>query len=895
MATLTPMMQQYLNIHEQAPDALLFFRLGDFYEMFFDDAILVSKELDLTLTGRDCGLDERAPMCGVPARSAEQYFSRLVEKGYRVAICDQTEDPKFAKGMVKRQVTRIVTPGTNLCAQAESSRNNYVMCVIDNDERYNNEYFDRIKLKNISHESDKTVGISIADLSTGEFLIVPDPCRETLLDEICKFQPGEIICDEDIYNDFAGPAEKQNICGYPVYRFDINSPIPDTDVISRVLELIGGRQASLNTCKKGVWSAIFLLQFLKGTQFNELPNIVKIRFSDKGGIMASDRASRQNLELTQSLSNRKKKGSLLWVMDNTVTSGGARLLRNYIEAPLVLRTEIEKRLELVGFFVDNARLRVACRDVLEKISDIERLISRAGYGNCGPKELLALADSFEKIPEIIKLLENTGAPKIPLLLEEISSDLEKHEDLSALALKAFVEELPANYREGGFIRSGFDKIADEYSAIKRDAKTLLAQLEEDERSRTGIKGLKIKYNRVFSYYYEVTKSNINQVPKDYLRKQTLSNAERYTNERLQELESKILGADERLIERELELFETIKRCFIDKTAEILKSASALSSLDVFLALAALAENNRYTKPSINAKGILDIKGARHPVLEKIAEYGHFISNDTYLDSELSPIAIITGPNMAGKSTYMRQTALIVLMAQIGSFVPADMADICVVDRIFTRVGASDDIFAGNSTFMVEMQEVANILSLATGDSLLILDEIGRGTSTYDGLAIAWAVVENIAYRRIKTLFATHYHELTELEKKLPGVNNYRITVSERGERIIFLRKIVKGCADKSYGIAVARLAGVDEGVIKRARQILRSLSEADVVAAMEKKHARMTVPSGQISFDGLDETRADNGLPNADEIYKLLLDCAPDELSPMAALNLIYRLKALAE
>ncbi len=810
MAELTPMMQQYMETKKEYSDCILFYRLGDFYEMFFDDALTVTRELEITLTGKNCGLEERAPMCGVPHHALEVYLNRLVSKGYKVAICEQVEDPKMTKGIVKREVVRVVTPGTNLNAMAlDESRNNYIMC--------------------ITYIANK-FGVAIGDVSTGEFLVTELEDSRKLLDEINKISPAEIICNEAFYISGTDLEEVKNRLNIAVYSLD--SWYFDDMGCNKILcnhfhtSTIDG--LGLKDYDSGYIAAGSLMQYLYETQKTDLSHISSVQCYSSGKYMLIDSSTRRNLELCETLREKQKRGSLLWVLDKTKTAMGARLLRKFIEQPLIDKLLINERLKAVEELKEQAINREEIREYLIPVYDLERLISRVTYQSANPRDLISLKSSLEMLPHIKCILSDMNAP----LLTELHESFDTLRDLHELIQGSIEEEPPLAMKEGGIIKSGYNADVDTLRAAKSEGKDWLASLEEEEREKTGIKNLKIKYNKVFGYYLEVTNSYKDLVPDYYTRKQTLANAERYIIPKLKELEDTILGAEDKLYALEYELFSGIRNQIAMEVVRVQQAAKIIAHIDTFASLALVAEQNRFVCPKMNDKGVLDIKDGRHPVVEKMIPNDMFISNDTYLDDKQKRISIITGPNMAGKSTYMRQTALIVLMAQIGSFVPATKANICVVDRIFTRVGASDDLASGQSTFMVEMTEVANILRNATNKSLLILDEIGRGTSTFDGLSIAWSVVEHISDTKLlgaKTLFATHYHELTELEGKIPGVNNYCIAVKENGDDIVFLRKIVKGGADQSYGIQVAKLAGVPESVIQRAKEIVSELGDADII------------------------------------------------------------------
>ncbi len=875
MAQLTPMMQQYIETKEQYKDCILFYRLGDFYELFFDDALIGSKELEITLTGKDCGQEERAPMCGVPYHAVESYLNKLVSKGYKVAICEQVEDPKEAKGIVKREVIRIVTPGTNLNAQAlDETRNNYLMCIVYMADRY---------------------GVSVADISTGEYLVTEIEDERKLLDEITKFGPSEIICNHSFYVSGVDIDDMKDRLGITV--FALESWYFDDSLCARVLMEHFGVSAleglGLSDYGCGVIAAGALLKYLMETQKTSIANLTRLAPYSIGKYMILDSSTRRNLELCETLREKNKKGSLLWVLDKTKTAMGARLLRKFVEQPLIETKEIRERLDAVEELKDNAITREELREYLNPVYDLERLISRISYQTANPRDMIAFKTSLAMLPHIKYIMKSLQSP----LLVRLENQMDALEDLHALIEASIVEEPPIGIRDGGIIKEGYNEEVDRLRSAKSDGKNWLAELEAKEREKTGIRTMKIKYNKVFGYYLEVTNSYKDQVPDYYTRKQTLANAERYITPELKELEDMILGAEDKLYSLEYGLYLEIRNRVAEEIERIQETAKAVAGIDVFASLALVAERSNYVKPTLNEKGVIDIKNGRHPVVEQMIPNDMFIANDTYLDNGKSRISIITGPNMAGKSTYMRQTALIVLMAQIGSFVPASSAKIGLVDRIFTRVGASDDLASGQSTFMVEMTEVANILRNATKNSLLILDEIGRGTSTFDGLSIAWAVVEHISDTRLlgaKTLFATHYHELTELEGKLTGVNNYCIAVKEQGDDIVFLRKIVKGGADKSYGIQVAKLAGVPDSVIARANELAEELTNADITvhvqtSAAEDSGQKRPKPKkyDQVDLDqmSLFETTSDS------DVLKELQELDVSHLTPIDALNTIYRLQ----
>ena len=874
MAELTPMMQQYVETKKEYPDCILFYRLGDFYEMFFDDAITASRELEITLTGKSCGQEERAPMCGVPYHAVDSYLNKLITKGYKVAICEQVEDPKEAKGIVKREVVRIVTPGTNMNIQAiEDSKNNYIVCV---------SYFPG------------RIGISVADVTTGDYYLTEVDDIRKLQDEINKYSPSEIICNEAFFVSGFDIEEMKNRLGVTVYS--LAPHYFDEDTCRKCLlkhfhvnTLIG---LGIEDFPSGLVASGALLQYIYETQKTSLEHFTHLYPYLTNKYMLLDSATRRNLELIETLREKQKKGALLGVLDRTKTAMGGRLLRKYIEQPLIDKEEIEQRLDTVEELCKNAMLRDELREYLNPIYDLERLLGKVSYRTANPRDLIAFRCSLEMLPSIKTILKDTDSG----LLQQIQDELDDLSDLFRLIDDAIIEEPPITIKEGGIIKEGFNENIDELRNAKTEGKNWLAALENEDRERTGIKNLRIKYNKVFGYYFEVTNSYKDLVPEDYIRKQTLANAERYTTPRLKELEDTILNAEDKLYSLEYDLFCQVRDTIAAQIERIQQTAKAIAKLDVFASLSYVAERNHYIRPALNEKGVIDIKEGRHPVVEQMIHNDMFIANDTYLDNQKHCIAVITGPNMAGKSTYMRQTALIVLLAQIGCFVPAKKANIGIVDRIFTRVGASDDLASGQSTFMVEMNEVANILRNATSNSLLVLDEIGRGTSTFDGLSIAWAVIEHISNRKIlgaKTLFATHYHELTELEGKMDNVNNYCIAVKEKGDDIVFLRKIIKGGADKSYGIQVAKLAGVPDMVIDRAKEIVEQLSDNDITEKVQnievniKNDKKKPVKYDEVDLEqiSLFDTVKDEDVVN--ELKELDIT----NLTPMDALNTLYRLQ----
>jgi DNA mismatch repair protein MutS len=897
MTQLTPMMQQYVQIKEQYKDCILFYRLGDFYEMFFEDAHVCSKELEIALTGKSVGQEERAPMCGVPYHAVDGYLSKLVSRGYRVAICEQVEDPKQAKGIVKREVIRIVTPGTNLNTQVlDESKNNYLMSVVHTTNAY---------------------GLSTVDVTTGDYYVTEVDTERKLMDEIYKWSPSEIICNDTFF------VSGINIDALKSYNNLVLSPLEpwyfDDELCIRALKEhfnVGTLDGlGLKDYTIGMIAAGCIMQFLRETQKSSLSHITKLTPYTYEKFMLLDSSTVRNLELTETIREKQKKGSLLWVLDKTKTAMGARLLRNYMEQPLIDYDLINQRLDGVSQLKDNMITREEIREYLNPIYDLERLMSKISYKSANPRDLIAFRSSLSMLPHIKYLMKQFESG----LLKDIYEELDPLSDIFDLIENSIAEEPPLGVKEGGIIKEGFHEEVDRLRKAKTEGKDWLMDLETKERELTGIKNLKIRYNRVFGYYLEVTNSYQNMVPANWIRKQTLANAERYTTPELKDLEDIILGAEDKLFSLEYNIFCEIRDQISIEVSRIQQTAKAIAKIDVFTSLALVAEHNNYVKPVMNTSGSILIKNGRHPVVERMISHDMFVANDTLLDNKNNRVSIITGPNMAGKSTYMRQTALIVLMAQLGSFVPAASATISIVDRIFTRVGASDDLASGQSTFMVEMTEVANILRNATKNSLLILDEIGRGTSTFDGLSIAWAVVEHISNGAIlgaKTLFATHYHELTELEGRLEGVNNYCIAVKEQGEDIVFLRKIVKGGADKSYGIQVAKLAGVPASVLKRASEIVMELTGNDLAL----KTQNLSAPSNSApedafiqeelflndSLDGLqgkygsgkrEKKPKDSNqfslfsLEGNEDIIAELRDLDITRLTPMDAMNKIYQLQ----
>ncbi|MCR5558564.1 MAG: DNA mismatch repair protein MutS [Butyrivibrio sp.] len=872
------MMQHYLQTKDENKDCILFYRLGDFYELFFDDAQVASRELELTLTGKACGLEERAPMCGVPFHAVDAYLTKLVSRGFKVAICEQVEDPKLAKGIVKREVTRIVTPGTNLNMQSlEETKNNYIMSVL--------------------YTSDK-IGISVADVTTGDYYLTEVDTLREAMDEIGKYTPSEIICNDAF--SFSGVDIDELRSRLQTFVNPLDARYFDEDSAKKLLmkhfkvsSLIG---LGIDDFPNGVVAAGALLQYLIDMQKSDISNITHVYPYLASKYMLLDSSTRRNLELVETMRDKQKRGTLLWVLDKTKTAMGARTLRGFIEQPLIDKQELLLRQGAVETLVKNVVTREEIREYLGPIYDLERLMSKIVFKTANPRDLLAFRNSIKMIPGIKASLEDVqDDPELKRLFEQLDTLTDIHD----LIDQAIVEEPPLAIKESGIIKDGFDADIDHFREAGTNGKSWLAKMEEEEKEKTGIKNLRIKYSNVFGYSFEVTNSFKDKVPDYFIRKQTLTNCERYTTPELKELEDTILNSQDKLNNLEYEMFCKIRDSIALEIDRIQTTAKAIALLDVYASLAYVAEKNHYVKPTMNDKGVINIKDGRHPVVEQMLDTSDmFISNDTFLDNKKHCISIITGPNMAGKSTYMRQTALIVLMAQIGSFVPAAKADMCIVDRIFTRVGASDDLGSGQSTFMVEMNEVANILRNATPDSLLILDEIGRGTSTYDGLAIAWAVTEHISNRKIlgaKTLFATHYHELTELEGKMDNVNNYCIAVKENGDDIVFLRKIIKGGADKSYGIQVAKLAGVPDMVIDRAKEIVTELTDNDITDKVQSlvKENKNDKKVKVVHYDDVDIDQMSLFDTVTDEdVLKRLQEIDITTLTPMDALNTLYKLQS---
>lgn len=874
MIEYTPMMSQYLEIKENCKDCLLFFRLGDFYELFFEDAITTVAELDIALTKKSCGKKDgkslKVDMCGVPFHSADGYIAKLIEKGHKVAICEQVEDPKNMSGkIVKRDVVRVVTAGTVIDTNIlEESKNNYIMCLFENK---------------------AGIGVSVCDVSTGEFLTIQFSLSEKskVIDEIAKYNPSEIICN----SKFSLVSNVEKVFGIKIYTcldfyFEIDNA---KDTLLKHFDVLNLSGFGIDEEPILISVSGALMRYLLDTQKNNLSHISNVKKYTTNKYMSLDISSRRNLELTETIREKSKKGSLLWVLDKTKTPMGARLIRKWIEQPLIDKEDIENRLLAVEYIKNNTLDKVDLIDYLSKIKDMERLIGKISYQTANARDLISLKNSFKNLPEIKQILLKSNTQ----LIKNICADFDTLEDLYNIICSAIQEEPPFSIREGDIIKDGFNEQIDNFREAKNKGTSWLLDLEEKEREKTGIKNIKIRYNKVFGYYIEVTNSYLSLVPDDYIRKQTLANCERFITEELKKIEEAILGADEKLVGIEYEEFCKVRNHLADNIGRIQKMANIIATLDVLLSFAEVAIKNNYKKPNMldDKNGNINISLGRHPVVELLVE-DSFIPNNTILDKEKNRLAIITGPNMAGKSTYMRQVALIVLMAQIGSFVPCDDADICIVDRIFTRVGASDDLATGQSTFMVEMSEVANILNNATDKSLLILDEIGRGTSTFDGLSIAWAVLEHIAERiGARTLFATHYHELTEIEGKIDGVNNYCVEIKDNGDDIIFLRKIIKGGATSSYGIHVAKLAGIPGRVIDRANEILEILNVCDATK------------TSNVNIQNLDEKNEDEEdfyynastkrtILFVDELEKEFKSLDIDNISPREAWQKLFDIKS---
>lgn len=854
----TPMMQAYLKTKEEYKDSILFYRLGDFYEMFFEDAITVTKELELVLTGKSCGMKEKAPMCGVPFHSADTYINRLVELGYKVAICEQVEDPKLAKGIVKREVIRVVTPGTNINDTNDSSV--FLCCLIKSGEDF---------------------GIAVTDVGTGEFIIHANQSEEKVKEYLIKIAPKEIIVNDGahmVIDSFVSMLNEKP----SVYNIShITDDLEDSKEFLIRHFNNGFSELQNSSFSLGIIAAANLLGYLYDTQKNDLSHINKIQFLDDGGILKIDAFTFRNLELIDPLRREDKKGSLFYCLDNTNTSMGRRLLKSYIRYPLTVPSEINERLDAIEDLNKDRVLAEELKEILRSVYDLERILSKVSFKTANPRDLLALKGSIKDFHAIKHLLSEMSSKA----LKRISKDLDSLEDIYKLIDDAISEDAPVSLHDADIIRVGYSVDCDTLKKASTNGKSLLIELCDREKEKTGIKNLKINYSRVFGYFFEVTNSFLNEVPDYFIRRQTLANCERFFTEELKSLEDTILGAKEKLDRLEYDLYQGVLNTIFSNIDRIQKSAHLIAMLDVFLSFSETAVKNHYVRPNLNKKGYIKISGGRHPVVEMMQKDNLFIDNDCYLDNADHQIYLITGPNMAGKSTYMRQCALMVIMAQMGSFVPAKSADIGICDRVFTRVGASDDLSSGQSTFMVEMNEMANILKNATKDSLIILDEIGRGTSTYDGLSIAWAVIEHIANKKIlgaKTLFATHYHELTSLEGSLKGVKNYSIAVREDGDKIIFLRKIIDKAADKSYGIQVAALAGVPTEVTDRAKEILEEIVKGTFLE--EKPEIISGEMDNQLSFFDM----IPNKSPVEDEIKSFDLNNA----TPIMALNFLNELKS---
>ncbi len=865
MAKLSPMMEQYFRIKEQHKDHILFYRLGDFYEMFYDDAILASKELELTLTGRDCGQEERAPMCGVPYHSCEGYIARLIKKGYKVAICEQMEDPRLAKGVVKREVIRVVTPGTLVeTSMLDEGQNNFIASICPEGEQY---------------------GLAVADISTGEIHAAQftDPDDSTLKNELSRFAPNEIVFHPAFLDkkEMAEFIRNRLSCCAECLR---EEQYDFSEAQRRVLEQFGKSdlsELSLDQRPLAVQAIGGLLDYLTETQMNGVDRLVSLDLYSESQFMALDLTARRNLELTETMRTGEKKGTLLWVLDRTRTAMGKRLIRQYVEQPLLSPAVIGRRLDAVDELYQDTMLRDTVRERLGGIYDMERLMTKIVFGNCTPRDVRTFGAAIAALPALRSCLEGTKSR----FLREIYQEMDELTDIADRIGRAIVDDPPITLKDGFVIRDGYSAELDEVRSLVTGSREYLAGIESRERERTGIKNLRIGYNKVFGYYIEVTKSNLELVPADYIRKQTLSTGERYITEELKDLEGRILTASEKMLTMESELFRELREFISGHLFRIQRTAGAVARLDVFASFAESAMQNGYVRPMVDLSGVIRIEDGRHPVVEQLLDGGQFVANSLYLDRGENTVAIITGPNMAGKSTYMRQCALIVLMAQIGCFVPARSASIGIVDGIYTRVGASDDLATGQSTFMVEMNEVADILKNATRDSLLILDEIGRGTSTYDGMSIARAVIEYIADKKklgAKALFATHYHELTVLEDSIVGIRNFNIACRKRGEEIIFLRKIVPGGADESYGIEVSKLAGIPDEIIRRAFEILGALESGNPVNERRSRQPRKPAAEDQLTLAAYEKSPVERELEKIDV----------DSLSPREALTRLYELKA---
>ena len=891
LSKLSPMMRHYISTKENYRDCILFYRLGDFYEMFFEDAVTASKELELTLTGKSCGMEERAPMCGVPFHAVDNYINRLVSKGYKVAICEQVSDPKSSKGMVEREVVRVVTPGTNMNVELmDSGQNNYLLSLY------------------VSKTGQ--IGLCSADITTGEFNITVIKGCADLLDELVRLRPREIISNEGFNSTEIGQEVvlKKELIGVSLHELSA-SMYQEDRAKAKILAHFGAMKLEalgLSELEAGAVAGGALLSYLSDTQMMELSNLTRINTYNTDNFLCLDQTARRNLELIETMRDKSKKGSLLWVLDNTCTAMGSRKLRSFLEEPLLSKNAIERRLDGIEELIDSVMVRDEIREYLQSVYDLERILGKISYGSVNPRDLISLKVSLSVLPALKSCLERFRSD----ILIGIRNGLDELDDIKELISSSIEDEPPLALKDGGIIKAGYNEEVDSLRQAGTDGKKWLYEIEERERERTGIRNLKIKFSKVFGYAFEVTNSFLSQVPEDYKRKQTLTGAERFITEELKELEDKILHAEERLSSLEYGIFSDIRDKIREQADRIQSSAKAVALLDALCSLAVIAERNEYRRPEIRTDGKILIKNGRHPVVEHMmnTEYGSFIPNDVVLDNEENQVSIITGPNMAGKSTYMRSCALITLMAQIGSFVPADEAQISIVDKIFTRVGASDDLSSGQSTFMIEMTEVANILRNATAKSLLILDEIGRGTSTYDGLSIARAVVEYISDRNkigAKALFATHYHELTELENEIPNVKNYSFSVKEDGDRVVFLRKLVRGSADRSYGIEVARLAGVPKEVLQRADEILEDLVKKAVrFNAMDSNESQgslelhddaRSVHETKKTYRKRPQEDPDqmslNMAMNDKDIVRELRDADIMRMNPMEAMNFLYSLQ----
>ncbi|MBQ2968400.1 MAG: DNA mismatch repair protein MutS [Clostridia bacterium] len=868
MKEFTPMMKQYLAIKDNYPDCIVFYRLGDFYEMFFGDAKVASEVLGLTLTGRDCGQEERAPMCGVPFHSCDGYIAKLVKAGYKVAICEQTQDPNEATGIVERKVIKVITPGTiTLPDVLEDTKNNFLIAI---------------------YKSGLGYGIAAADVSTGELYATSlggVAAKTDLLNELSKYSPSEVV-----YNDFL--AADKAVLNFIGHKFKClaqkRAELPEPETVELLKKHLSNKltKAVVEQERLGILATGLLIAYLEETQMTDLSQFNFVEFYQSEQYLGLDTVARYNLELTKTMREQEKKGSLLWVLDKTCTAMGGRMMATWVQQPLVSCAQIRRRHEAVEELLQKHALRSEIRTALSGIRDMERMIAKIDYGSANPKDMLGLKESIKSFPALLQSMRHLSSS----LVKELCTEFDDLEDIRNVIHAAIDDDAPFTVREGGIIKKGYDEELDTWRSGKEDGASQLLTLEAKEREETGIKNLKINFNKVFGYYIEVTKSYFDLVPAHYVRKQTLANCERYITDELKVIEDLVLRSDDKIVAKEYRLFCAIRERIRDEIERIQRTAKVIASMDVLASLAETAYKNNYVKPEIDLSGEIDIKDGRHPVVEKVMTDSLFVPNDTYLDKKDSAFSIITGPNMAGKSTYMRQTALIVIMAQMGSFVPASSARIGIVDKIFTRIGASDDLSSGQSTFMVEMNEVANIIENSTENSLLILDEIGRGTSTFDGLSIAWAVVEYIADAKkigARTLFATHYHELTELEDKIPGVKNYSVVAKKRDDTVVFLRKIVRGGADESYGIEVASLAGIPDTVIKRAKTILKALEEKGTVQVKGKEKVSKLPETQGLQFDFSQAPK--------DELLEEIKKIDINVLSPIEAMNKLFEIKKKAD